>query len=478
MKAVDLIRGDGNISQDVKADLELDTLIENIIHESPDSGYVSTLLSGSLQNIDDILFRQDIYQDLFSSPQVREDLSKFVSIIRGIYQNLGSIRGWYDPLQDIPRFDKDMSKEVDLFRQSISDLEEVLSETKSKGLRDLKDYASRLKNSEAFKALYQDKAAYIAAFAAVRLNFRRGIRWRSSSSLQRWAGHRVTMDDIQKRFSIFVEQRNLIDIADQLSSYLKIVSYLSHLTKNGAVLCRPQILDKEQRRAKIVEARNPLLYHTKPIVVPNDIVYGPSQNFIFVSGPNQGGKTTYTKTEGLLTAMALSGSYILAREAEISDVDRIFTHFVRPDDITKGEGRCLNEARRMDYILRHATPYSLVVVDEPSGSTSHNEGVEVSKKVWIDNLFSINCCVWYTTHMYELPHHYGGMQGIVNLQVEIDLENSNPRYTHNIKPGIGERSFAMELLTSEGLGPDHMSTIVKNRVEKGEIPKDFFRRVT
>jgi DNA mismatch repair protein MutS len=101
-------------------------------------------------------------------------------------------------------------------------------------------------------------------------------------------------------------------------------------------------------------ARNPLLVkdgHDGHRVVPNDIGYLPNQNVFVITGPNNGGKTTYVTTVGLVQLMSQKGLFVPAESAEVSFVDRIYTHFVTPDDITKGEGRYRNELMRVKEIF-------------------------------------------------------------------------------------------------------------------------------
>ncbi len=67
---------------------------------------------------------------------------------------------------------------------------------------------------------------------------------------------------------------------------------------------------------------------------------------LYVTGPNNGGKSTYVKTVGLVHLLSQNGLPITAQSAEVSFVDGIYTHFVAPDDITQGDGRYRNELKK------------------------------------------------------------------------------------------------------------------------------------
>lgn len=486
--AIFLPRGEGSLNPDARTDLGLDYLIKLISKFNSHKGYYSDvgetdiyvkgLLEGPLEYKENILFRQEIYQDILESDVLRKGLSKTVKDLFEIYKEI-EWENYEDPTTLINCRESVINDKLDSFEETIISLEKILSKANSEGLTELREFVSQIKNDDGFKLIHEDKAAYLTAYASKVLNLKHAIRWRSKTKkyLERWAGKIVDLHETKKRFLLFSERHSLVDSAKQLNAYLMVSEFLLDLKEKGAELCKPIIFDKEKRKAKIIGASNPLLYHLVKSVVPYEkITYSPRWNFCFVTGPNQGGKTTYSRTDGLLTVMALSGSFIPAQYAEISMVDDIYTHFVRPDDFIQGAGRCLNEARRMKYILQNATSFSLIIVDEPTGATSHIEGIDVSKKVWIENLYRLNPTIFYTTHMHELAEFYKNECGIKNRQVEIDLKNMKPNYTFRVKPGVGEKSYAMELLMSEGLGPQDMKNIIDRRIEKGKIDVKYLRK--
>ena len=88
-----------------------------------------------------------------------------------------------------------------------------------------------------------------------------------------------------------------------------------------------------------------------------------------------------------------------AESAEISLVDSIYTNFVAPDDLTKGDR---NELKRMKQILfEKATPYNLVILDEPCGGTSYEEGQKESLTL-LDGFHKLGCLTYFTTYMHPL----------------------------------------------------------------------------
>lgn len=246
--------------------------------------------------------------------------------------------------------------------------------------------------------------------------------------------------------------------------YAGVAEFLSGLAERGWAICQPRLLAKEARRAAVVGACNPLLAGREPErpPVPNDINYSAERNMFVVTGANNGGKTTFVKTVGLLQVMAQKGLFIPARAAQISFADAVFTHFVAPDDITRGEGRYRNELRRIRQILERATPYSLVILDEPCGGTDHAEGQRQSL-VLLRGFHTLGATTYFTTHMHEVAAAVaeGAYPCAQNLQVECRRDQGGLVYSYRILPGAAGRSFGEEIAREMGLYDDEILGVVQ-----------------
>jgi DNA mismatch repair protein MutS len=189
-----------------------------------------------------------------------------------------------------------------------------------------------------------------------------------------------------------------------------------------------------------------------------------------ITGPNNGGKSTYVKTVGLIQWMAQQGLFVPAKSARVSQVDGIYTHFVSPDDITEGEGRYLNELRRMRYIFENATPHSLVILDEPCGGTSYEEG-KAQSRVILEGLANLGPTTYFTTHMHELARDLPSTPGFErarNLQAacKYNEDGSKLVYTYKIKPGVSGKSYGMELAKETGLDRESLKKLVDTRARE------------
>ena len=106
-------------------------------------------------------------------------------------------------------------------------------------------------------------------------------------------------------------------------------------------------------------------------VVPNDVAFGPDATIFILTGPNSGGKTTYTRAVGQAQALFQAGLLVPGRQARISPVDGIYTHFAVAERLDINGGRLAEELDRLAQIFRQAGPASLVLLNEPLASTDH-----------------------------------------------------------------------------------------------------------
>ncbi|MBT7929033.1 hypothetical protein HN682_03835, partial [Candidatus Peregrinibacteria bacterium] len=249
---------------------------------------------------------------------------------------------------------------------------------------------------------------------------------------------------------------------------LALSAYASFSEKMDNGFVRPTVLPKESRRMNVKNARNPLVENP----VPNDIVYDGEQNLFLITGPNNGGKTTYVKSVGIVQALAQAGLFVPADQAEVSLVDNLYTHFVSPDDITKGEGRYKNELRRMDNIFENATPYSMVLLDEPCGGTSHEEGVEQSKNL-LEGFDTLGCATYFTTHMHSLADEvkkdtYESARNF-HAQCKKKLIGGGIKYTYKIVPGASGKSYGKEIADEMGLSSKDIKNTIRRNARENEF---------
>jgi DNA mismatch repair protein MutS len=483
-------------------DLDLEVLLQSVPFFSEKTRKLAMdVLADKGSDMDTVRYRQDALQDLMSSESLLTSVQKIVSLLNRMAE-LGLYFVGEPSLTRGIRLLRDYRD----FVNSPPDL----SQAKSKALKEVESYLAAIKASDEFTGLCgfldtvgslggvvfrvsldgngvparmtamelvqkdpQDRSGILAFFE--RLLGRRKFE----ESLQNSSGPnetgRIFQGFLDRQFLPVVmaygdQIREVILLLEPLAFYAGFAEYFVNLRQKGFDICRPKLLPVEERRMMVKNARNPFLAMEKndrQHVVPNDISHSADQNMFVITGPNNGGKTTYVRTVGLMQLMAQKGLFVTAEFAEMSFVDGIHTHFVTPDDVTKGEGRYRNELLRVKEILECATPYSLVILDEPCGGTSYEEGCRQSMVV-LDAIHKLGPATYFTTHMHPVAEavDQGRYPAARNLSVECRYDGKKIKYTYKVNAGAANRSYGEEIARDIGLMPEKLDELVAKRAEK------------
>src|SRR5690606_25579517 len=164
---------------------------------------------------------------------------------------------------------------------------------------------------------------------------------------------------------------------------------------------RPVLSNDEH--LEIEDGRHPVLESSMPRgdYIANDAhLDSGSEQIVILTGPNMAGKSSYLRQVALITLMAQIGSFVPAARAEIGIVDRIYTRIGAQDDISTGNSTFMVEMLEMANILHHATPQSLVVLDEIGRGTSTYDGLAIARAIveYIHNAPSLGCKTLFATH--------------------------------------------------------------------------------
>ncbi len=200
---------------------------------------------------------------------------------------------------------------------------------------------------------------------------------------------------------------------------------------------------------RLVHARHPLLGGE---AVPVNVRVGPGWTGLVITGPNMGGKTAALKTAGLLAVMHQCGLPIPAdAESGLPVFDGIFADIGDMQDIQQSASSFGSHVRNLAAVLRHATPRSLVLLDELGASTDPDEGSAIAKAV-LNRMASIGAWSISTTHHRSVAVHAETAPGMSNASVELDPVTLRP--TYHVTPGVPGRSYAIAVAEQVGLPGD------------------------
>ena len=217
---------------------------------------------------------------------------------------------------------------------------------------------------------------------------------------------------------------------------------------------KPQINDSGALR--IVEGRHPIVERTVTDTpfVPNDVTMDIDENrMLIITGPNMAGKSTYMRQVALITLMAHIGSFVPAREADISLCDRIFTRIGASDDLAGGQSTFMVEMSETAAILRSATSRSLVVLDEIGRGTSTFDGLAIAWAVveYLLDKKRIGAKTLFATHYHELSELEGRFEGVKNYCISVMEHGEDVIFLRKIMPGGADKSYGVHVARLAGV---------------------------
>ena len=214
--------------------------------------------------------------------------------------------------------------------------------------------------------------------------------------------------------------------------------------------CCPELV--EEPGLHIARGRHPVVEaaRSEPFE-PNDLHLDPARRMLVITGPNMGGKSTYMRQAALIVLLAHIGSYVPATSARIGPIDRIFTRIGAGDDLARGQSTFMVEMSETANILHHATPHSLVLMDEIGRGTSTYDGLALARASAL-HLARVNrSYTLFATHYFELTELASAEDGIANVHLDAVEHGEQLVFLHAVKDGPADRSYGLAVAALAGI---------------------------
>ncbi len=252
------------------------------------------------------------------------------------------------------------------------------------------------------------------------------------------------------RMKVAAEAARVLGVAERLAQLDALAGLAEVAHRQGYV--RPEV--DESGRLEIEDGRHPIVEQLCGAgrFVPNDTVLDPEDaQMLIITGPNMAGKSTAMRQVALFCILSQMGSFVPARRAHLGVVDRVFTRVGAADNLSRGESTFMVEMRETANILRHASPRSLVVLDEIGRGTSTYDGLSIAWAVseYLHDI--IRCKTLFATHYHELCALAESRPRVRNLSVAVREWEGEIVFLHKLVAGGASRSYGIEVARLAGL---------------------------
>ncbi|MGA8659612.1 MAG: DNA mismatch repair protein MutS [Chthoniobacterales bacterium] len=483
-------------------DLNLDQIVDAIT-ASKEEYNLKPLFYTSLHDVDAITYRHEVLQDL-ENPILFKHIDSFAQKMRTMRAHLTQA----DKLSNKYQKQKWFLDAVEIYCSAVHSLAADVSlvDLKSRGLLAFRDYLITYLESDGFVSLlaetqklhadlstikycilikgdsfkvrkYESESDYSSEVEETFAKFKQGAVKDYRVKFSEWA----EMNHIEEKVLEYVALlypdvfSSIDDYCLRNAGYLDktmavfdreiqfYIAYLEHaemFKRAGQQFCYPEISDRSKDVYNYQGFDLALAYKLrseKSFVVCNDFYLKDGERILVVSGPNQGGKTTFARAFGQLHYLTSLGCPVPGREARLFLFDQLFTHFEREEDIENLRGKLQDDIVRIHQILSQATSNSIIILNEIFTSTTLQDEIFLSERV-MEKIIELGLlCVW-VTFVDELASF--GKQ-TVSMVSTVFPEDPTLRTFKILRRAADGLSYAMSIAEKYRLTRDHLNNRLK-----------------
>ncbi len=185
--------------------------------------------------------------------------------------------------------------------------------------------------------------------------------------------------------------------------------------------------------------------------IANDCRLAENRRLLLITGPNMGGKSTYMRQTALIALLAHIGCYVPADRVVLGPLDRIFTRIGASDDLASGRSTFMVEMTEAAAILHHATPNSLVLMDEIGRGTSTFDGMALAFSILRHLIDKNRCLTLFATHYFELTRLSHEYSELANVHLDAVEHNDRIVFLHAVEEGPANQSYGIQVAALAGI---------------------------
>ena len=427
-------------------DLNLDQIVDTITVGKPEYD-LKPFFYTSLHDIDAVQYRQEIFRDL-ENAILFEQIESFAQKMRLMREQLAQADKLYSKYQKERWF----LDAVETYCEAVQDLLRDLSlvDLKSRGLLAFREYVTDYAGSDHFTSLVAETKKLIADLSAVKYSLLikgNSIKVRQYDSESDYSAEveatfekfkQGAVKDYRIKFPAYPDMNHVeaqvLDMVAKLNAdlfsalddycakddtyldetigvfdreiqfYIAYLEYIAQLKRAGFKFCYPQISAASKQvydyeGFDLALANKLVAEHST--VVCNDFYLRDQERVFVITGPNQGGKTTFARTFGQLHYLASIGCPVPGKAAQLFLFDRLFTHFEKEEHIANLRGKLEDDLVRIHSILDGATSNSILILNEIFTSTTAQDALFLGEKV-LERIIQLDSLYVFVTFLDEL----------------------------------------------------------------------------